>query len=223
MRVHFSTAIKIYKAVISVLLVLLIALFIFGQYIFDSMDETIITYAELVEKQRTGYDELNKSWEESYDSLQTDYAGEILKNHELQQELYNRVELPKYTYSYDEVILLAKVVQCEAGYYSKAPDSQKWVCQVILNRVKAKDFPNTITDVVYQKNQFSVMTDGSFDSCVLEDKTLQNVYEVLLYGTDLPSYVKYFYASYVDTGWVTKLQTYDTVQGTVFAYSSKED
>jgi len=206
------------RIVIVVLLIVFAIVFIWEQIIFEKQNDTIDSYMELVDTQRTDNEVIVNKWRDSYRDLEKQYADKIRECYELQQ---TGVEIPKYSYTYDEVILLAKVVQCEAGTYSEAPDSQKWVCQVILNRVAASGFPNTITEVIYQKNQFSVMSDGSFDRCVLEMETLNNVYSVLMFGTDLPSYVKYFYSAHLDHGWIVTLPVYDKVQGTVFAYDKE--
>ena len=216
----FMKAIKVVKLqriIIIGLLIFFAVVFIWEQKIFNDQIDTIDSYEELVEKQRNDNDEVIQMWKDSYNALESKYADKIRECHELSQ---TGVEIPKYSYSYDEVILLAKVVQCEAGTYSEAPESQKMVCQVILKRVAAEDFPNTITEVLEQNKQFSVMSNGSVEKCELEVETLNNVYEVLLYGTNMPSNVKYFYASYLESGWITTLPVYDKVQGTTFAYEN---
>jgi len=212
-----SKVVVIQRWVIVVLLIVFFVVFVWQNKLFNDQMDTIDSYEELVEKQRNDNDEVIQMWEDSYNALESKYVDKIRECHELSQ---TGVEIPMYSYSYDEVILLAKVVQCEAGTYSEAPDLQKMVCQVILNRVAAEDFPNTITEVLEQKKQFSVMSNGSVEKCKLEVETLNNVYEVLLYGTDMPSNVKYFYASYLDSGWITTLPVYDKVQGTTFAYGN---
>lgn len=61
----------------------------------------------------------------------------------------------------DEMELLAQVVEAEAGgeeYLGKC-----LVVDVILNRVKSEDFPDTITEVIYQPYQFSCVLDGGLD------------------------------------------------------------
>lgn len=210
------------KIVIVVLLVLFLVVFLWEQKIFDDQNDTIDQYMELVEKQRVDNDEIIQMWNDSYNDLERDYADKIVECEKLKDQLKVGVDIPEYSYSYDEVILLAKCVQCEAGKYSEAPDSQKYVTQVILNRVASKDFPNSIEKVIYQKTggvpQFSVAYNGMIDKCSLENDTLRNVYEVLLYGTDLPDYVLFFYSSSVTENWVNTLNTYVTLQGTVFAY-----
>ena len=132
-----------------------------------------------------------------------------------------KVDLPVYNYTEEEIYLLAQCVEAEAGYYDNHDVSQRYITQVILNRVRSGQFPNNIRDVIYQKSgdtpQFSVAYNGMIDRDV-ELETLASVYSVLIYGTDLPEYVLYFYGSSLTENWVNTLNTYDTIQGTVFAY-----
>lgn len=75
---------------------------------------------------------------------------------------------PRYDFTEDEVYLLAQLL-CGSG--SKDGDGEydidfqteinycevaKVLC-VVMNRVRSDSFPNTVTDVVMQKGQFSVM------------------------------------------------------------------
>lgn len=61
----------------------------------------------------------------------------------------------------DEMELLAQVVEAEAG--GETFLGKCLVVDVILNRVKSEDFPDTITEVIYQPNQFSCVSDGGLD------------------------------------------------------------
>lgn len=66
--------------------------------------------------------------------------------------------------------MLAQLVHAESGtesYYVK-----QLVVDVVLNRVDSPLFPNTIEEVIYQKRQFSVIRNGSFDRALheLEDE-----------------------------------------------------
>lgn len=150
-----------------------------------------------------------------------------IENKSLEEQLsqigeFDAVELPVYEYTEEEVYLLAQCVEAEAGHYENHNVSQRYVTQVILNRVKSSEFPNSIGEVIFQKvhnvPQFSVAYNGMMNREVTAE-TLANVYSVLLYGTDLPDYVLYFYSDRVTNNWVNTLNTYTTIQGTVFAYS----
>lgn len=55
----------------------------------------------------------------------------------------------------DSLDLLARVIECEAG--NQGTMGKRLVCDVILNRYDSKRFPNTISGVVYQRNQFECL------------------------------------------------------------------
>lgn len=59
----------------------------------------------------------------------------------------------------DERHLIARVVYAEAAGEPLA--GKKAVASVILNRVDEDGFPDTIEEVVYQRNAFQSVTDGS--------------------------------------------------------------
>ena len=175
---------------------------------------------ELLDRQRNEQDALITTLEESYGELQNSYIELVDKNERLESGLQEK----RCKYTEDEVYLLAQCVEAEAGYNS---ESQKYVTQVILNRVNSARYPDTIREVIYQKTgrgvaQFSVAYNGSMEGREVKSKTLANVYNVLLFGTDLPEYVQYFYSVKVTNNWVNTLNTHTTVGGTVFAYASKE-
>lgn len=55
----------------------------------------------------------------------------------------------------DDLYLLAKLITAEAQ--GEPYEGQVAVGAVVLNRVKSSQFPNTIREVIYQKNQFSCL------------------------------------------------------------------
>lgn len=57
-----------------------------------------------------------------------------------------------------ERALLEKLVECEAGAESMA--GKIAVVNVVLNRVQSSDYPNSIYNVIYQKNQFEPIVTG---------------------------------------------------------------
>ena len=58
-------------------------------------------------------------------------------------------------YSYDELVLLTKVVATEAGSSWLSMEWKMAVGEVVLNRVANSHFPNSIYDVVYQRGQYA--------------------------------------------------------------------
>lgn len=71
---------------------------------------------------------------------------------------YAEVNNVKKEYSAD-VKLIARVTECEAG--TEDDYGKRLVIDTILNRVDHDNFPDTVTGVVYQKNQFSVVNNGA--------------------------------------------------------------
>lgn len=178
---------------------------------------------EQIDTNRAENSRVLDGWKISYDSLQTKYGHLLAKYDELEKS-FDTVELPTYQYTQAEVELLAVCVQCEAG--EKSYEAQRDITSVILNRVKSSSFPNTIEEVIYEKNngvpQFSVVYNGMMDECSLSPMVLNNVYGVLMYGNDLPEEVLYFYsASLSENNWIRSLPVYDTIEGTVFAYEKR--
>lgn len=79
-----------------------------------------------------------------------------------------------------EAYLLAAIIQCEAEGEPYA--GKLAVGSVVLNRVKSSKFPNTITEVIYQKNQFSPVASGRLAyrlSAGVNDACKQAALEVL--------------------------------------------
>jgi N-acetylmuramoyl-L-alanine amidase len=77
--------------------------------------------------------------------------------------------------------VLYRIVEAEAT--GKCIEAKKNVASVILNRVHSKDFPNTITGVVFQKHQFSPIGDKRYWSVEVTEETIQAVDEVVKHGT----------------------------------------
>ena len=80
-------------------------------------------------------------------------------------------------------------VQAEAGNCDV--EGRVMVANVILNRVENDSFPNTITKVVYQKHQFSPVSNGSIKRCRVTAETVEAVGRALS-GEDLTDGALYF-------------------------------
>lgn len=63
------------------------------------------------------------------------------------------------SYSKAELRLMASIINCEAGIESY--QGKLAVGVVVMNRVKSKQFPNTIRGVIYERGQFSPVRNGS--------------------------------------------------------------
>ena len=87
-----------------------------------------------------------------------------------------------------EIDLLALVTMAEAE--GESEEGQRLVIDTILNRVDHKAFPNTVHDVVYQRNAFEVMHNGRIDKCYVKDDIRELVISELTSRTN--SEVIYF-------------------------------
>lgn len=96
----------------------------------------------------------------------------------------------------DDVELLALVAVAEAE--GESDYGKRLVIDTILNRVDSSKFPNTISGVVYQKNQFTSMWNGRTKRCVVTDHVRQLVLEELENRTnsDVIFFQMYNYSPY---------------------------
>lgn len=90
-----------------------------------------------------------------------------------------------------DTYLLAKMIQAEAEgepYIGKIA-----VGAVIVNRLKSPDFPNSITDIIYQPGQFSPVADGRFAGInnIMED--CLSAAKLALSGVDPTGGALFFY------------------------------
>lgn len=77
--------------------------------------------------------------------------GEGVTDVDLAEEMY-----------WDELELLAQVVEAEAG--NQDLTGKRLVVDVVLNRVDSPLFPDTITEVLEQANQFETMANGAVEA-----------------------------------------------------------
>lgn len=113
--------------------------------------------ANSIENYRLEQEELSEILFDNAEELtieQTLFASESesypMSDEELKQELY-----------FDSLEKFAICVMAEAG--NQGFDGMRLVADVLLNRLESPDFPNTIEDVILQKNQFSSYSDGGME------------------------------------------------------------
>lgn len=211
-KIYLSTVLGL--SILSIVLIIVITVMDCN---YNSLLETNEELNSLIARQEANYEKSLKNWEDVHNETLGKY-GAVLKEND---RLKSGQTMPIYTYTKHEIDILARCVQAEAGNYKNHKNSQQYITQVILNRVCSKEYPNSIEEVVYDRKngvQFSVAYNGMINKVDLEPETLANVYIVLVHGTDLPSNILFFYSDKVTNNWVNTLNTYKTVEGTVFAY-----
>jgi len=119
-----------------------------------------------------------------------------------------------YNISRDDIILLARIIHGEA----RGEDFRGKVAvgSVILNRIRSKQFPNTIRDVILQKGQFSSLMDGQANYYPGEEELQAARAALLGYDPTLGSI--YFYNPDIatNTAWISRRNFVTRIGGHVF-------
>lgn len=91
----------------------------------------------------------------------------------------------------DMIDLLARLINGEAR--GEPYKGQVAVGAVVMNRVKSSEFPDTISGVIYQKGQFSCVTDGQFNKPIDENSTVYKAAREAMNGADPTNGCIFFY------------------------------
>ena len=114
--------------------------------------------------------------------------------------------------------LMARAINGEAR--GESYEGQVAVAAVVINRVKDPRVPNTIKDVIYQKNAFSVVKDGSINMQPTE--SAYTAAQDALYGNDPTNNAIYFWNPDIATcNWIKTLNPYMRIGNHVFAKQLK--
>ena len=117
-------------------------------------------------------------------------------------------------YSSSEVYLLAKTIYAEGR--GEPYVGQVAIGAVILNRIRSKDFPNTISGVVYQKHAFTAVSDGQIN--LTPNDTAMKAARDAINGWDPTGGALYYYNPAVATSsWIFDRQTVTVIGKHIFA------
>jgi len=129
----------------------------------------------------------------------------------------------KYVYELADADLevLLRIVEAEAG--TEDEDGKLLVANVVLNRMLSEQFPDTVSEVVFQKEcgetQFSPVADGTFYQVEVSDETFRAVERALM-GEDISQGALYFAArKYADS---TKMKWFDENLTYLFVHGGHE-
>lgn len=99
-------------------------------------------------------------------------AGETNEEIEIREaaerEAKRHVTYGAYTTDADTTLLLAALIQCEAG--GETYEGQVAVGAVVMNRVRSAAYPNTIHGVIYASGQFTPAMSGRVDAVYMSGK-----------------------------------------------------
>lgn len=106
----------------------------------------------------------------------------LLENHEKEQERNKQEQ--------EDIKLLAEVMYHENWHTDKERKAAYYTGAVVMNRVKSKNWPNTVKEVVYQKRQYAVVPKLYTEK--IPDECYQMAKEIYRNGTpDVPANVVY--------------------------------
>ena len=127
----------------------------------------------------------------------------------------------KYQLSDKDHEALLRRVEAEAG--GEDQDGKLLVANVVLNRVNSETFPDTVLEVVMQKEQgiaqFSPTVDGRYQRVKVSEDTKEAV-ERALHGEDISQGALYFCAR--EKADSEKMQWFDRKLTRLFAYGNHE-
>ena len=123
----------------------------------------------------------------------------------------------KDNFTFDNLYLLAKIVEAEAGSSWITDEHKQLVASVVLNRVNSSRFPNTIKEVVYAPGQYSLAGTERFETLVPSYISTKNAAYVLLNGSIAPKTVV-FQANFPQGTGVYKTFTPEKLGTTYFCH-----
>ena len=138
---------------------------------------------KIIEKQRQAEEKAKRKAEAAYQAEQKETARQAEQNQtETAREATVAVQGEEY--------LLACLIQAEAG--GEIYEGKLAVANVVLNRVQSSSFANSITDVIYQSGQFSVVNNGSLASIMSQgpaQECVQAAQDALAGNNNVPGYL----------------------------------
>lgn len=123
------------------------------------------------------------SWQQEVDSGPLHYIVVKVPDLLLSSSQYIEVQAdadiePVSKFSEEEIDLLVKLVNGEAGSSWLSDEHQILVAIVVLNRVESEYFPNSVKEVIYQKGQYSCVGGRQWRT-EPEDRVRENVLKAI--------------------------------------------
>ena len=119
------------------------------------------------------YETLLDEQEEDIAALQKQYEQELALSKLAAQSAWRDVS--QVTFAEGDRYLLANLIYCEAG--GEPYEGQVAVGAVVMNRVLSSKFPDTISGVIYQRNQFSPVKSGRLAAALAVNKATAKCYK----------------------------------------------
>ena len=157
-----------------------------------TLDKQIKEKDKKIEDLNNQLDELNNK----YNDMEEKNKKLESENSSLKTKLSN-ISNSKYNVSSYEKSLLEKLVYCEARGESQS--GQIAVVNVVLNRLNNDEFPDTVSEVIYQKGQFSPVGNGAINYAEPNEEIKESVEKALNGSKVVSDDTVYFFATYLDS------------------------
>ena len=165
-----------------------------------NMTKTVITETEKEDTSNKLSESYSNKTTESYVSNTVTFEPQI-KEDELSKAEVD--QYPEFKYSKDwsseESYLLAKIAMAEAEGCNNQTKTLIIMC--VLNRVWSDEFPDTIKEVIFQKNQFSPIDNGRWDRVEPNEDCYEAVKEVMEAKYDYSGGATYFESCADEDNW----------------------
>lgn len=158
----------------------------------NTLAKNVQTELEMRQVRRAAVEETKeeiRQIEEERQKIAAEEAAKKAEEERIRKEAEAREAAAVVRYSQKDYEVLKRIVEAEAGICDTK--GRILVANVIINRVNSSEFPDNITDVVYQKSQFSPVYDGRLNTCKVTDKTVEAVNRALA-GEDYSQGALYF-------------------------------
>ena len=136
------------------------------------------------------------------DNVETEIPTEETAEQVVVEEIPEALTGNSFSLEDQEYQVLLKIVEAEAG--CEDTEGRMLVANVVMNRVRNGYFPNTVTEVVYQRQdgtaQFSPVSDGRIDTVNVSQGTIDAVARVMN-GEDISQGALFFRSVRSRSGW----------------------
>lgn len=136
------------------------------------------------------------------DNVETEIPTEETAGQVVVEETPEALTGNSFSLEDQEYQVLLKIVEAEAG--CEDTEGRMLVANVVMNRVRNGNFPNTVTEVVYQRQdgtaQFSPVSDGRIDTVNVSQGTIDAVARVMN-GEDISQGALFFRSVRSRSGW----------------------
>lgn len=167
---------------VHILVIILLVIIAVGAkiYIVDREDSYS---AKTVSNESVQTDKDNKVKDVAQEAIRARMMTESVST--IEEDISNVIEVES-----EKKYLLARLVYAEAG--SESDEHQQAVASVVLNRMNSDKFPDSIDEVIYQRNplQYACIEDGNIDK-IPDERAIKNAYYIWDNGSILPDNVLY--------------------------------